>query len=120
MGWKLGGQLKASQVRRQIEREFDAETAEAVAAAIASGRTPRPILERAERRKSEAAERENLLVSPPPLHGSATWATAQDLSRFLKGREGFNTPSSILLWTFLEEGAQEPSALSTGMGMATC
>jgi Type IV secretory system Conjugative DNA transfer len=108
-GWKAGRHWKASRVRKQIEEQYDAETAEAVAAAIASGRNPQPILERAERRKAESAEREKLLTNPPPLHRSAAWATAKDLSRFLKGRDSFDTQSSILLGTFLEDGAQDPA-----------
>jgi type IV secretion system protein VirD4 len=109
VGWKLGRQFKASQVKARIELEYDTETAEAVAAAIASGRNPKPILEQADRRKAEAAEREKLLSSPPPLHGSATWANAKDLARLLKARAQFDTPSSILLGTFVEDGACEPA-----------
>lgn len=70
-GLKAGRLWKASRARRQIEDKYGAETAEAVATAIASGRSPKPILERAERRKEEDAERDRLLGSPPPLHGSA-------------------------------------------------
>jgi len=108
-GWKAGVHLKARQIRAEIERQYDAETAEAVAAAIISGRNPKPILERAERRKAEQAERERLLSNPPPLHGSANWATPNDLARFLKGRDGFDTPSSILLGTLLSDGEQDPA-----------
>jgi hypothetical protein len=36
------------QIRRQIEQEYDAETAKAVAATIATGHNPKPTLERAE------------------------------------------------------------------------
>lgn len=108
-GWKVGRRWKASRVRASIEREYDAETAEAVASAITSGRDPQPILENAKRRKAESAAREKLLSNPPPLHGSAAWATPQDLSRFLKGRDGFDTPSSILLGTYLEDGQQDPA-----------
>jgi hypothetical protein len=58
-GWKAGRHWKANRLRKQIEEQYDAETAEAVAAAIASGRNPEPILERAERRKAEGVERRN-------------------------------------------------------------
>lgn len=108
-GWKLGRHVKANRVRKEVERTHGIETAEAVAAAITSGRNPRPILERAERRKKENAERERLLSNPPSLYGSGAWATANDLARFLKGREGFDTPSSILLGTFLEPDRTEPT-----------
>lgn len=106
---KAGRHLKAALIRRQIEQEYDAETAEAVAAAIASGCSYQAILERASKRKAETAERERLLVEPPPLHGSAAWATAKDLPRFLRGRGHFDHPSSILLGTLLEEGASDPA-----------
>lgn len=108
-GWKLGRHVKADRVRRQIEEEYGAETAEAVAAAIASGRNYDAILERAKKRKAETEERDRLLQKPPPLHGSAAWADATDLQRFLKGRDAFDNPSSILLGTFLEEGARDPA-----------
>jgi len=108
-GWKLGRQIKASRVRVEVERQYDAETAEAVAAAITSGRNPRPILEQAEKRKAEQAERQAMISKPPPLHGSATWASASDLSAFLKDRSGFDTPSSILLGTFVPEGTESPA-----------
>jgi type IV secretion system protein VirD4 len=53
-GWKAGRHWKANRLRKQIEEQHDAEIAEA--AAIASGRNPKPILERAERRKAEGVE----------------------------------------------------------------
>ncbi|HEY0329892.1 MAG TPA: type IV secretory system conjugative DNA transfer family protein [Rhodopseudomonas sp.] len=108
-GLKAGRHWRASRVRARIEAEYDAETAEAVAAAITSGRNPEPILERARQRKAEEAHRDKLLSHPPPLHGSAAWAAPTDLARFLKGRDGFDTPSSILLGTYLEDGGQAPS-----------
>jgi type IV secretion system protein VirD4 len=109
IGYKAGRHWKANQVRKQVEAEYDGETAEAVAAAISSGRNPQPILDSARRRKEERAERDQLLKSPPPLHGSAAWATPSDLKRYLKGRDGFDNPSSILLGTLLEDGASEPA-----------
>lgn len=81
-GWKAGRHWKASRARKQIEEQYDAETAEAVAAAIASSRNPEPILERAEGRKTEGAEREKLLSNPPSLHGAAAWTTARVLPPF--------------------------------------
>jgi len=108
-GLKLGRHFRASQAKQRIQDQYDAETAEAAGAAIAAGRSPKPILERAERRRIEQAEREQLLASPPPLHGSAAWASAKDLGRFLRDRESFDDPRSILLGSFLEEGGREPS-----------
>lgn len=108
-GAKVGRHIAAGRARRQVEAQYDAETAEAVAAAITSGKNPKVILERAERRQKEAAEQEKLLSRPPPLHGSAEWATSHDLSRFLKSREGFEDGSSILLGTFVDEGTTDPA-----------
>jgi hypothetical protein len=56
-GW-TGVNWKAERIGKQVEAEYDAETADAVAAAVASVRNPKPILERAEWRKTEAAERD--------------------------------------------------------------
>lgn len=106
---KASRHIAARKARRCVEAQYDAETAEAVAAAITSGKNPKVILERAERRQKEAAERDDLLRRPPPLHGSAEWATSQDVSRFLKPREGFEDGASILLGTFMDEGANDPA-----------
>ncbi|MGV7219477.1 type IV secretory system conjugative DNA transfer family protein [Bradyrhizobium sp. UFLA05-112] len=81
---------------------------EAVAAAVASGRSYQAFLSRAEK-QAETAERERLLIQPPPLHGSASWASAADLGRFLKERDHFDNPSSIVLAAFLEDGARQPA-----------
>lgn len=89
--------LKAKGAYGRALRDYDAETAEAVAAAVRAGRDPRAILERANRQKHERAERERLLASPPPLHGSARWAAVSDLGPLLRGREAFDDPRSILL-----------------------
>ena len=110
LGWKLGAAWRASRVRKAIEAEYGAEVADAVAAAIRAGRDPRPIIEAAKRARTEAANREKLLANPPPLHGSARWAGAADLTRFLKGRAGFDHPRSILLGTFRnEDGLSAPA-----------
>jgi hypothetical protein len=63
VGWKLGRQIKASRIRGQSDAEYGAETAEA--AAIASARNPKPIVNR--------AERDRLLINQSVLHGSVAW-----------------------------------------------
>lgn len=83
-------------------QEFDHETAEAVAAAVRAGRNPAAILEQAARRKREQSEREALLADPPPLHGSARWATTADLGVLLRGRQAFDDPRSLLLGTVMD------------------
>lgn len=104
LGWKLARQVKAERFRQPIAQKYDVKTAEAVAAAITSGRSYQATLDR-----DETAERERLLIQPPPLHGSATWPDAADLGRFFKGRDHFDSPSSILLGTFQEGGARKPA-----------
>lgn len=70
-------------------------------------RSPRRLPDRL-RKKAGQQEREALLASPPPIHGSGAWATAADLGAFLRGREAFDTPSSLLLGAFGGDGG-EPS-----------
>jgi hypothetical protein len=79
-GRKLGCQFKTNQVPARIEREHAAE----------------------------AAPREQILAQPP-LHGSARWANARDLSRLLKRRAQLDAPSSMLLGTLREEGSSHPA-----------
>lgn len=104
LGWKLARHVKAERLRRRIAQKYDVETGEAVAAAITSGHSYQTILDRA-----ETAECERLLIQPPPLHGSVTLPDAADLGRFLKGRDHFDSPSSILLGTLQEGGARKPA-----------
>lgn len=100
-GFQAGRNWRARRVRAEVEAEYGAEVADAVEAAVANGKDPSPILERAKRAKAEQAEREALLTNPPPLHGSAAWAKPADLNRYLKGRDGFDTPSSLLLGSYI-------------------
>ncbi|TRL37608.1 transporter [Methylosinus sporium] len=87
---------------------YGPEVADAVEAAIKAGKDPRPVIERAEKARQEREERERLLVDPPPLHGSATWAKPEDLAKVLRGRDAFDSPSSILLGSYIDEESQGP------------
>lgn len=98
--YKLGRQWGANRHRQRLTEEYGPEVAEAAVAAIAAGRDPAPILAQADRLKREAAEREELLKNPPPIHGSAAWATAEQIQPFLKDRSSFDHPSSIILGTY--------------------
>lgn len=104
IGTRLGRNWRASREKAALEAEYGVEVAEAVANAIRNGKDPRPILERAKQKKAQKAEREALLASPPPIHGSGAWATAADIASFLKDRDAFDTPSSILLGAFGGDG----------------
>lgn len=108
-GIKARRELKARSTRREVEELYGPEVADAVEAAVRSGRDPGPIIERAERDLVAHQEREHQLTNPPPLYGSARWPTAADLQPFLRGREAFDQPRSILLGAFSDEGQTRPS-----------
>lgn len=111
--WGLSGvsTVKARATRRKIEGLYGPEIANAVEAAIRSGRDPRPILERATRDLEARQERERLLQNPPPLYGSARWATPEELRSipngklYLADRSAFDSPSSILLGGYADDGS---------------
>lgn len=100
--YQAGRNWRAGRVAREVEREFGPEVAQAVEAAIRNGQDYGPILDRARRAQAERAERDRLLANPPPLHGSAAWATPDELRHLLKGCEAFDTPSSILLGAYTD------------------
>jgi type IV secretion system protein VirD4 len=109
IGLNGGRHLKARASRRQVEELYGPEVADAVEAAIRSGRDPNPIVERARRDLAAREERERLLADPPPLYGSARWPDARDLHTYLRGREAFDDPRSILLGAFSEDGRTQPN-----------
>ncbi|MDR6818759.1 hypothetical protein J2X76_003941 [Neorhizobium sp. 2083] len=74
---KAGRNLKARSARRQVEEVYGPEVADAVEAAICSGRDPGQIIERAKRDLEARQERERQLADPPPLYGSARWPTSE-------------------------------------------
>jgi type IV secretion system protein VirD4 len=106
---KAGRHVRARSLRKEVENLYGPEIADAVEAAVLSGRNPDPIIERAKRDLAAREERERQLASPPPLHGSARWPTSADLRALLRGREAFNDPRSILLGTFADEGQATPA-----------
>lgn len=108
-GFKAGRHLKARAARQQVEKLYGSEVADAVEAAIRSGRDPKPIIERAKRDLEARRERERHLAEPPPLYGSARWPTSTDLQRYLRPKQAFNDPRSILLGSFNDEGAKTPA-----------
>lgn len=108
-GFKAARHLKARSARRQVEKVYGPEVADAVEAAVRSGRDPGPIIERAKRDLAEREERERQLADPPPLYGSARWPTSVDLRPYLRSREAFDDPRSILLGTFSEEDQTRPA-----------
>ncbi len=108
-GLKAGRYTRAKAVRHSVEKLFGPEVADAVEAAIRSGRDPAPILERARRDLDARHERERQLATPPTLHGSARWPTSEDLQRYLRPKTAFDDPRSILLGSFNDEGQPKPA-----------
>jgi len=100
----------AERARREVEDELGTEVAEAVVAAIKSGRNPNAIIERARKEKAAREERERLVREPPDIYGAARWARPDDIAGLLKGREAFDNPRSILL------GSMEPDELGNQPG----
>jgi type IV secretion system protein VirD4 len=108
-GLKAGRYLRARSSRSDVERLYGPEVADAVEAAIRSGRDPGPIIERARRDLAARRERERLIADPPPLYGSARWPTSSDLRKYLKPREAFDHPRSLLLGAFNDEDEPKPA-----------
>ncbi|TBD04564.1 transporter [Rhizobium leguminosarum] len=110
-GLKIGRHIKAKSARRQVEELYGPEIADLVQAAIRSGRDPSAILERAKRDLEARQERERQLENPPPLYGSARWASPQELRNipngklYLADRSAFDTPSSLLLGGYSDDEA---------------
>lgn len=82
--------------------------ARTIAKAITHGRVQRQM---DADRQVEAAAQRALLNDPPPLHGSAKWATAADLtaSGHLRPPSDFDLPSSILLGAFDDDPGASPT-----------
>ncbi|MDA5633144.1 MULTISPECIES: type IV secretory system conjugative DNA transfer family protein [Rhizobium/Agrobacterium group] len=108
-GFNASRNLKARSARQQVEELYGPEVADAVEAAIRDGRNPQPIIERAKRDLEARQERERQLANPPPLYGSARWPTSTDLKRYLRAKDAFNDPRSLLLGSFNDEGQTKPA-----------
>lgn len=103
IGTKWGRMYAGNRARERIREELGREVADAVYEAVAAGRDPGPIINRARKDLAARKEREALLANPPDIHGSAAWPTAAELTKFLRPREAFDDPRSILLGAFCEE-----------------
>lgn len=106
---KTGRHLKALAFRRRIEATYGPEVADAAEAEVRAGRNPGPILERAKRNAAAHDHRERQLADPPTLYGSARWPTSSDLQPYLRGRDAFDDPRSILLGGFSDDGETMPA-----------
>jgi len=92
VGLKIGRGLASWNLKRRLEQEgFDPITIEAASQAVAAGRDPKPILEQARQAYALRDKQEAMRRDPPPVHGSARWATRDDVAqaglfRSLNGR----------------------------------
>lgn len=95
---------KARRLRSQVEALYGPAVAQDVVDAITAGKDHRGILERAERARQAQQERDDLLASPPPVHGSGRWAEEGEMAGYLKGREALDNSRSLVLGTFQGQG----------------
>ena len=80
IGYQMGRWRAAEKAKRKWNEEgFDAITIDAAAEAVKAGRDPTPILEQARRAYELQAKQSEMRRNPPPVHGSARWATTPDL-----------------------------------------
>ena len=77
----LNRTLSAWMWRRQLEKErYDPITIEALVEAVKAGRKPDGILAAARQAYAAKRKQEEMRDNPPPIHGSAAWATPQQLT----------------------------------------
>ena len=68
-------------IRWRLGNEYDPLTIEAAVTAQREGRAIEPILAQARRAYTICDRQSQLLRAPPPVHGSARWATADELTQ---------------------------------------
>lgn len=101
---RLYWKVKADQAYADALPLYGAEVAEQVHKAVLNRRDPGPILARAAQLIHEREDRERLLKNPPPVHGSARFATASEAGSAIRSRAALLEPTSMLLGTVLEHG----------------
>lgn len=80
MGVQLGRAFSGWGFKRQLEKDgYDPITVDAAVEALKAGRDPKPILDQARRAYALRRKQDELRRNPPPIHGSARWATAPEL-----------------------------------------
>ncbi|MFX3679940.1 MAG: type IV secretory system conjugative DNA transfer family protein [Hyphomicrobiales bacterium] len=92
---QLGAQLSRAfsgwGLKRQLEQQgYDPMTVEAAVEAVKAGRDPEPILQHARRAYALRDKQDAMRRNPPPIHGSARWATPPELAaqRLLRPVDG--------------------------------
>ncbi|MCI5076437.1 type IV secretory system conjugative DNA transfer family protein [Oricola sp.] len=84
--WQIGANIGTSisgwRLKRQLESEgYDALTVEAAVEALKAGRNPEPILQQARHAYQLRRKQAQMRRNPPPIHGSARWASAEELDQ---------------------------------------
>jgi len=80
-GIRISRSIAAKRATQRLENEgYDPLTIEAAAEAIKGGRDPAGILHRADQAYELRERQAEMRTNPPPVHGSARWATASDLA----------------------------------------
>lgn len=108
VGLRIGREIAGRRLAAQVEAELGPEVAEAVLQAARAGHDTSQIIREARRARERQKDRDDLLAAPPPVFGSARFATARELSPFLAGPDAFDRPSSLLLGAYEDPEAPGP------------
>lgn len=108
VGLRIGREIAGRRLAAQVEAELGPEVAEAVLQAARAGHDPSQIIREARRARERQQERDELLAAPPPVFGSARFATARELAPYLAGPNAFDRPSSLLLGAYEDSESPGP------------
>lgn len=79
-GFSIGRNIQARRVKNQLKaRGYDPVTIASVVAAVKAGEDYEGILAVADQAQQARAKVDEIRRNPPPIHGSAAWATKQEL-----------------------------------------
>lgn len=80
-GMKVTRSVASWNLRRRLESEgYDPVTVEAACEAVKAGRNPKAILEQARQAYAMRDRQDAIRRDPPPVYGSARWATLDDVA----------------------------------------
>ncbi len=108
VGLRIGREIAGRRLAAQVEAELGPEVAEAVLQAARAGHDPSQIIREARRARERQRERDEVLAAPPPVFGSARFATARELAPYLAGSDAFDRPSSLLLGAYEDPQSPDP------------
>lgn len=94
-----GRTIAANRVRAQLKRQgYDPITADAAAEAVKQGRDPAAVIAAADQARQARQRQAAMKANPPPIHGSARWANADDLTaaNLVRTREPGTGPGLLL------------------------